>query len=140
MGCDTMKININEELDKLWFSIINDFNVNLNKHTIEMEVSRIDGNIKKNYQLKISGVTSFYYHDPGSYFNDDIASTEEWEYAELSEIVYDNKLYKVYVEPKDILEPYKESFIPNIVMEIWNCKLLIKAKEIEINNKLYKLC
>ncbi len=71
------------------------------------------------YNLRISGITSFYYHDSGSYFNDDVASTEEWEYAELSEVVYDeNKLFKVYVEPKERIISKKESFIPNIVMEI----------------------
>ncbi|MBO8173269.1 MAG: hypothetical protein H0Z33_15435 [Bacillaceae bacterium] len=132
-------MKINKELDKLWFSIINNFDINLSNHTIEMDVSRVDGCTKNNYHLKISGVTSFYYHNPGSYFNDDIASTEEWEYAELSEVVCDDKLYRVYVKPEDILEPDKEFFVPNIVMEIWNCKLLIKAKAIEINNDEYKL-
>ncbi len=133
-------MSINKELDKLWFSIINEFNIDLNKHTIEMNVSRNDGNHMNKYNLRISGITSFYYHDPGSYFNDDVASTEEWEYAELSEVVYDeNKLFKVYVEPKERIISKKESFIPNIVMEIWNCNFLIKAKQLQINNKVYKL-
>lgn len=138
IGCEQQVVEVREELNKLWGGVIDKFKFDLNKHSIEMEIRIIEENKISRYQLTIGGITSFYYNDPGSYFNN-VDAPPNWDYAELSEVSYDKKkLYKVVLKSKDENQN-GEMFFPNIIMEIWNNSFMVKGKSIEINNKFYRL-
>lgn len=114
---------LKDDTDKLWGTTIEKFQVDLPNHRVIMEILRVDKGITDHVSLVFNGVTYF------GWVNDN-DNVEEWKYAELTTIYAVDDI-KVKFDGEYISN---YSSMPNLLIEIWNSVLLIRATSIKIND------
>lgn len=122
--------DIVSKLNDIYYSKINNMDINLSNKEIIFDLSTIDGNLVTNHMLKILGCSSVLWSEKRK---DDVCyNYKECDYYELSSII----LKKISVASgNEWLNQYPMEY--SVVIEIWESALLIKAEEIILDGQKF---
>lgn len=130
-----------ERLNDMWASIIERYEFDILKKTINFELKTIDNGYVNRIKIVFEGVTAWYFVENvgderlSTRFND-----EKNDYLELTSIDFYKKgigqIKATSIEEDWINQYYSNA---NFALEIWNALLLIEAKSIVINGERYTL-
>ncbi|GGE21387.1 hypothetical protein GCM10011571_24360 [Marinithermofilum abyssi] len=137
-----MSCKLKEALDDLWGGIIRNFEFDLYKSTIKMDIVTIEKAIKNEYLLLFKNVTALYFSNPllknalkiKNVIDDE--KEEEGFYLELTSISFENNELEMNLKvDNNWFRQYKSQL--NFVIEVGDSALLIEADQIVINGHVF---
>ncbi|AWV32364.1 hypothetical protein [Paenibacillus odorifer] len=125
---------LQDNLNKLWASIIEKQVIDIFNHFILFEIKSINNGEVSFHQLKFNNVKSIYY------INDQLPfEPEEDDYLELTSVLFEKeRTNEIKVSSKSKEYSYLTSN-SNFLIEIWGRELLIEASSVEIDGKLFEV-
>ncbi len=125
---------LQDNLNKLWASIIEKQVIDIFNHFILFEIKSINNGGVSFHQLKFNNVKSLYY------INDQLPfEPEEDDYLELTSVIFEKeRTNEIKVSSKSKEYSYLTSN-SNFLIEIWGRELLIEASSVEIDGKLFEV-
>ena len=130
---------LEEKINSLWATYITNFKIDILKHKIIIESYAIENNDQKVFfKIEFKDVSSyFFYNNTALEYKD--YDFKKWDYAEIMSFNYmpGENLFNINSEKMPSNLSLKISY--NILIEIWETELYIKAKKIRINNEEFEL-
>lgn len=129
-----MKNDLQQELNQLWAATILNYEIDILKNFISMDLCVLENSQKTFYKLTISNIATRYF------FNDDLDyryNFADWEYLELTSIAILPKSIPISCGRKIFSD--QNSSTVNMCLEVSNQVIYIEAGTICINDRLYEI-
>lgn len=129
-----MKNDLQQELNKLWAATILNYEIDILKNFISMNLCVLENSQKTFYKLTISNIATLYFlNDDPDYRH----HFSDWEYLELTSIGILPKSIPISCGRKIFSD--QNSSTVNMCLEVWNQVIYIEAGTICINDRLYEI-
>ncbi len=116
-------------------SYITSFNVDLFNKEIVLDIVIYEADKEINHQIAFQNVSAFYFSNGSGSRRFEL---KKWELIELSDIGFHRHPVDHIACTNDIPEVLSHNCDPNFRLEMWGAVLLIEAKEVIIDDKLYQ--
>lgn len=124
--------NLSHVLDNFWCSQLTIEKIDLCNKKIQMVIKTIENDITKTYNILLINVSTFYWMNNQG---DNRKNINTWDFLELESVTVCSNV-KMNIAGDDWDNGFYAK--PNLIFEIWNSALYVKAEEI-INERVYKI-